>query len=78
MSCVGRAHLGKEAVEAVEQIGVSPEELFNSFDHLRGVAPADGTGRRASVEGWMARESSGRNATVERLLGRRPQRTSRS
>mmetsp|Transcript_1109 Transcript_1109/g.4499 ORF Transcript_1109/g.4499 Transcript_1109/m.4499 type:complete len:419 (-) Transcript_1109:93-1349(-) len=31
--------LWKEAVEAVEQIGMSPQEFFNPADHLRGVAP---------------------------------------
>ena len=55
----GRAHLWKEAVEAVEQIGVSPQEFFNPADHLRGVAPARGAGRGAFSGGCLSAESSG-------------------
>ena len=55
----GRAHLWKEAVEAVEQIGVSPQEFFNPADHLRGVAPARGAGRGAFRWGCLSAESSG-------------------
>ena len=55
----GGAHLWKEAVEAVEQIGVSPQKFFNPADHLRGVAPARGAGRGAFSGGCLSAESSG-------------------
>lgn len=71
------AHLGKEAVKSVQQVGMPSQKALHATDHVGGVGPGRSGERGASERGGHRAEPqwnlSAENATVSAFL-----RTSRS
>ena len=60
-----RAYLWEEAVEAVQQVGVSPEQCFHALHDLAGVGPADGASE-GSARGGGGRKRAWNLSTRKR------------